>query len=312
MENLVAEAPGSAPVFDADVPPRGPFHFDAGVVQKYAPLVRRLAYQLMARLPASVQIEDVIQNGMVGLMDSLARFEEGMGAQFETYATQRIRGAMIDGLRENDWMPRALRRDMRRIEAAVHVLEHRHGRAPAETEVAGAVDMSLTDYQRTLRDARASQMVHFEDFNEEGEADFFEKHLGDPTADPLLQLIENHERSALIDALGCLPERERLMMRLYYEEDLNLREIGDMLGVSESRVCQLHKQAVSRLRGMLSDEAAAQRAGSRVPSRATSRHAPPAHVAPHPTPAALFTLRLDSNRLHARAGNQPVFQAVIG
>ncbi|MEY3202049.1 MAG: hypothetical protein RIR70_1599, partial [Pseudomonadota bacterium] len=144
MENLVAATPGSArsdrdraSFCGADLSP---------VVEKYAPMVRRLAYQLMARLPASVQIDDVIQNGMVGLIDSLSRFEEGMGAQFETYATQRIRGAMLDGLRENDWMPRALRRDMRRIESTIRALEQSAGRTPIEAEVAAALEMSLVDY----------------------------------------------------------------------------------------------------------------------------------------------------------------------
>ena len=313
LENLVAAAPGSAPVFDVDVPPRATPVFHADAVQKYAPLVRRLAYQLMARLPASVQIEDVVQNGMVGLMDSLVRFEEGMGAQFETYATQRIRGAMIDGLRENDWMPRSLRRDIRRIESVVHALEQHHGRAPAESEVAGALDMQLADYQRTLRDARASQMVHFEDFNEEGEADFFEKHLGDPGADPLVQLIENHDRSALIEALQALPDRERLMMRLYYEEDLNLREIGDMLGVSESRVCQLHKQAVARLRVMLTEESTARRVRARKTGAARATAAAVLPAALHQaTNITCFEPGIDSHRLHACASNQPMFQAVIG
>lgn len=254
MENHLAVEPGS-PVFTyhsgARVPLNGPAM--QAIVSTYAPLVRRLAYQLMARLPASVHIDDVIQNGMVGLIDSATRFEEGMGAQFETYATQRIRGAMIDGLRENDWMPRALRRDMRRIESAVRALEQKHGRTPSETEVATELDITLEDFQRTLREARTSQMVHFEDFSDEGEADFFEKHLGDPHADPLNQLIEQHDQHALKHAISNLPERERLVMKLYYEEDLNLREIGDMLGVSESRVCQLHKQAVGRLRNTLVD-----------------------------------------------------------
>ena len=301
MENLVAEAPGSS-VCVGDSAPRigGDMALEA---QKYAPMVRRLAYQIMARLPASVQIDDVIQNGMVGLIDALSRFEEGMGAQFETYATQRIRGAMLDGLRENDWMPRALRRDMRRIEATVRALEQSCGRAPAEGQVAHALDMSLPDYQRTLRDARASQMVHFEDFGEDGEADFFEKYLGDAGADPLLRLIEQHERGALVDALSRLPERERLMMRLYYEEDLNLREIGEMLGVSESRVCQLHKQAVSRLRAMLADGRPLERPAIKkervIKVTLPKGHGRPVHAAP-------LVGR------HAAAGNQAVFQAVVG
>lgn len=251
MGNLVTEHDLRAPANVA--PPCGKALQQ--VVQQYAPLVRRLAFQFMSRLPASVQVEDVIQNGMIGLLDSATRFEEGMGAQFETYATQRIRGAMIDGLRENDWMPRALRRDMRRIEAASRALEQQHGRSVGDTEIAAALDMPLIEYQKTIRDARASQMVHLEDFSADGEEDFLDRNLGDVNADPLHQLIERRDQEGLAAAIGKLPERERLMMRLYYEEDLNLREIGEMLGVSESRVCQLHKQAVGRLRGELAAEA---------------------------------------------------------
>ncbi len=124
------------------------------LVMQYAPLVKRIAYHLMAKLPASVQAEDIIQNGMLGLIDAVGRFEAGLGAQFETYAVQRIRGAMLDGLRENDWLPRSLRRDMRRIEGAVSQLEQRYGRQPTEGELAKALDMALGDYQKMLQEAR--------------------------------------------------------------------------------------------------------------------------------------------------------------
>jgi RNA polymerase sigma factor (sigma-70 family) len=124
------------------------------LVTQYAPLVKRIAYHLMAKLPASVQFVDLIKNGMIGLLDALGRFEEGMGAQFETYAVQRIRGSMLDGLRENDWLPRGLRKEMRRVEAAILKLEHENGRQPSEGELASALDMTLSDYQRLLLDAR--------------------------------------------------------------------------------------------------------------------------------------------------------------
>ena len=112
-------------------------------VQRFAPLVKRIAYHLMSRLPSSVQVDDVVQNGMIGLLDAIERFESGLGAQFETYATQRIRGAMLDGLRENDWLPRSLRREMRRIEAAIHQLEQVVQRAPTESELANSLGMPL-------------------------------------------------------------------------------------------------------------------------------------------------------------------------
>ncbi len=223
----------------------------ASLVESYAPLVKRIASQLLARLPASVQFEDMVQNGMIGLIDAMDRFEDGMGAQFETYAVQRIRGAMLDGLRENDWLPRSLRRDMRRIEAAMHGLEQELGRAPVEGEVAQALDMSLPDYQRLLQDARGHQLLYIEDCRGDGGEDFLERYQSDEDDDPLSLLEDADMRDALIEAINALPEREKQVMGLYYEHELNLREIGEVLGVSESRVCQLHSQCVARLRARL-------------------------------------------------------------
>lgn len=218
------------------------------LVQRFAPLVKRIAYHLMARLPSSVQIDDLVQNGMIGLLDAISRFEAGLGAQFETYAAQRVRGAMLDGLRENDWLPRSLRRELRRIEAAINQLEHAHGRAPSESELADALKMSLPDYQKTLQDARGHQLVYFDDFAGEGDEDFLERHFTDNDADPANILEDRNTREMLVQAIGQLPEREKMMMALYYEQELNLREIGEVMGVTESRVCQLHTQAVARLR----------------------------------------------------------------
>ncbi len=242
------------------------------LVETYAPLVKRLAYHLMAKLPASVHIDDVIQNGMIGLLDAINRYEDGLGAQFETYAVQRVRGAMLDGLRDNDWLPRSIRRDMRRIEGAIHSLEQRHGRQPTEVELAESLEMPLAEYQRMLQDARGYQLVHFEDFaGDEGE-DYFERHLGEHESNPLDLLEASDMRSALVQAIENLPEREKLMMALYYDEELNLREIGEVFGVSESRVCQLHSQAVARLRARIlgAGEAAGERRGRPRKMPATS------------------------------------------
>ncbi len=218
------------------------------LVQRFAPLVKRIAYHLMARLPSSVQVDDLVQNGMMGLLDAISRFEAGMGAQFETYAAQRVRGAMLDGLRENDWLPRSLRRDFRRIEEAIAQLEQQYGRAPAEKELAAALGMSLGEYQKMLQDARGHQLISFEDMVEEGEEDFLERHLTDDSGEPSKILEDEALRRILVQGIEALPEREKMMMALYYEQDLNLREIGEVMGVTESRVCQLHSQAVARLR----------------------------------------------------------------
>ncbi len=221
------------------------------LVQRFAPLVKRIACHLMARLPASVQVDDLVQNGMLGLLDAIGRFDAGSGAQFEAYAAQRVRGAMLDGLRENDWLPRSLRRNCRRIEAAIAQLEQQQGRAPSEQELAEAMGMALADYQEMLQAARGHQLVYLEDLVSERGEDFLERHLADAGADPAKRFEDEDERQQLVRAIELLPERERLLMALYYEQELNLREIGAVLGVTESRVCQLHSQAVLRLRARL-------------------------------------------------------------
>lgn len=226
------------------------------LAKHYAPLVKRIAYHLMAKLPASVQVEDIIQNGMLGLLDAMSRYEEGLGAQFETYAVQRIRGAMLDGLRENDWLPRSLRRDMRRIETAIHTLEQQKGRQPTEGELADSLGMPLPEYQKMLQEARGYQLVYFEDFTDGDDDDYLDRHsVGTEDLDPLARLLDKNMRDVLVRAIGDLPDREKTVMGLYYEEDLNLREIGEILGVSESRVCQLHSQAIARLRSRIAARA---------------------------------------------------------
>jgi len=220
-------------------------------VQRFAPLVKRIAYHLMARLPSSVQVDDLVQNGMIGLLDAIDRFEAGMGAQFETYAAQRVRGAMLDGLRENDWLPRSLRREFRQIEKAIAQLEQEYGRPPSENELAKALGVSLAEYQKILQDARGHQLISFEDLVEEGDEDFLERHFSDDSNEPSKILEDESLKRMLVQGIELLPEREKLMMALYYEQDLNLREIGEVMGVTESRVCQLHTQAVARLRARI-------------------------------------------------------------
>lgn len=220
-------------------------------LRDYAPLVKRLAHQMMSRLPHSVQIDDIIQAGMMGLLDAATRYDEIHGAQFETYATQRIRGAMLDELRSADWLPRSLRRDMRSIEQAVSRLQQKLGRAPNETEIARELGVALAEYQRMLQESRGAQLIYYEDFQDEENDDFFERFEFSNDSDPVALLQDERFRAELVRAIDVLPERERMLMGMIYEQEMNLREVGEVFGVSESRISQLHSQAVARLRSSL-------------------------------------------------------------
>lgn len=224
------------------------------LLKEHAPLVRRIAHHMIAKLPPSVDIDDLIQSGMIGLLDAINRFEDDQGAQFSTYAAQRIRGAMLDELRENDWLPRGQRKNLRKVEDAIHQLQQKFSRAPRETELATHLGISLEDFQQLLQEARGYQLIHYEDFNSEDDEHFLDRNVSDPNGDPLDALLERNMRTHLIEAITKLPEREKVLMGLYYEQELNLREIGDVMGVSESRVCQLHSQAIARLRSSLREK----------------------------------------------------------
>jgi RNA polymerase sigma factor for flagellar operon FliA len=219
------------------------------MLKQYSPLVRRLAHQMIAKLPANVEIDDLIQVGMIGLHDAMGRFDADQGVQFETFATQRIRGAMLDELRGSDWMSRGNRRQQREIEAAVHKLEQQYGRAPQESEIAKEMGVSLSEYQDTLTKVRGTQLVYLEDMSgDEGSDDFLDRHVANEEVNPLAQLQDHRMREALVEAIKKLPEREQYVMSMYYEHDMNLKEIAAVLGVTESRVCQLHSQSIARLR----------------------------------------------------------------
>jgi RNA polymerase sigma factor for flagellar operon FliA len=219
------------------------------LLKQYSPLVRRLAHQLIAKLPANVEIDDLIQVGMIGLNDALARFDPSQGVQFETFATQRIRGAMLDELRGSDWMSRGDRKHQRMIETAVHKLEQKLGRAPSETEIATEMGLKLTEYQELLGKVRGTQLVYLEDMSgDDGDEDFLDRHMVDTDSNPLGRLSDRKMREALVAAIENLPQREQYVMSMYYEHDMNLKEIAAVLGVTESRVCQLHSQSIARLR----------------------------------------------------------------
>jgi len=227
---------------------------NSSMIKQYSPLVRRLAHQMIAKLPANVEIDDLIQVGLIGLTDALSRFDIGQGVQFETFATQRIRGAMLDELRGGDWMSRGTRRQQREIGGAVRKLEQAYGRAPVESEIAKEMGVSLGEYQELLGKVRGTQLVYLEDMSgDEGDEDFLDRHVADDSNNPMALLQDHRMREALVAAIKNLPEREQYVMSMYYEHDMNLKEIAAVLKVTESRVCQLHSQSIARLRVKLRD-----------------------------------------------------------
>jgi RNA polymerase sigma factor for flagellar operon FliA len=223
------------------------------MIKQYQPLVRRLAHHMMAKLPANVQVDDLIQVGLIGLSEALTRYEAAQGVQFETFATQRIRGAMLDELRGNDWMSRGSRKSQKEIEQALRRLEHQLGRTPLESEIAADLGMSLADYQTLLGKVRGTQLVYLEDMarGDEDQDSFLDRHAGDSDADPMNMLRDQRLRQALVAAIKNLPEREQFIMSMYYEKDMNLKEIAAVLDVTESRICQLHSQSIARLRAKM-------------------------------------------------------------
>jgi len=222
----------------------------SALIKQYQPLVKRLAHHMMAKLPPSVEVDDLIQVGLIGLSDALSRYESSQGVQFETFATQRIRGAMLDELRENDWMSRGSRKSQKDIEVAMRRVEHRVGRTPLESEIAKEMGLPLEEYQSLLGKVRGTQLVYLEDMSRGGEDDdaYLDRHVADSEADPLNLLRDQRMRESLVQAIKTLPEREQHIMSMYYEQDMNLKEIAAVLNVTESRVCQLHSQSIARLR----------------------------------------------------------------
>jgi RNA polymerase sigma factor FliA len=226
------------------------------LLDQHTVLVKKLAYQLKSKLPSSVELDDLIQAGMMGLLDAANKYEDSHGAQFETYAAQRIRGAMLDELRSADWLPRSIRKNMREVESAIAQLEQKLGRQPSESEVAKELSLSLEGYYEKLSHCSGHQLVYYEDFQDaENQGEHFLDRFIKDDDNPMQALLESDFKNALIDAIDHLPEREKILMGLYYEQELNLKEIGAIMNVSESRVCQLHTQAVSRLRSTLKEQA---------------------------------------------------------
>jgi RNA polymerase sigma factor for flagellar operon FliA len=222
------------------------------LVEKHTPLVRRIAYHLITRLPPNVQVDDLIQAGMIGLLEASRNYSPDHGAKFETFAGIRIRGAMLDEIRKSDWTPRSMSRKLRQISEAIREIEAAESRDARDTEIAERLGTSLEEYHRILKDAWGHKVFSFEDLLSGG--DFASDRMCDTMARGPLEDVQHDElRDLLAQGIAGLPEREQLVMALYYDEELNLREIGAVLNVSESRVCQIHGQAIVRLRTRMTE-----------------------------------------------------------
>lgn len=225
------------------------------LVTTHAPLVKRIAYHLLARLPPNVLADDLIQAGMIGLLEAARHYDPAQGASFDTYAGIRIRGAMLDEIRRCDWAPRSLHRKVREVSEAIRSIERRESRDARDAEVAAELGIGLREYHQILQQASGQRLFSIEDLA--AGAETISESLGDGISGPLEELQGEEFREVLARAVASLPEREQLVMSLYYEEELNLREIGEVLGVSESRVCQIHGQALVRIKARMREWQAA-------------------------------------------------------
>lgn len=219
-------------------------------LEQYSDLVKRIAHHLLGRLPPNVLLEDLIQAGMIGLMEAQQNYDGSKGASFETYAGIRIRGSMLDEIRKGDWVPRSVHRNNRAVSQAINELEMKLKRDPTDVEIAQHMEMSLEEYHSVLSDINCSRLVGIDDLGVSEDVIAPAEESGENT--PFQGVADENFRQALVDSIKSLPEREALVLSLYYDEELNLKEIGEVLGVSESRVSQIHSQSMQRLRTKLS------------------------------------------------------------
>ena len=221
------------------------------LLMEHAQLVKRIAHYLVARLPQTVQLDDLYQAGIVGLLEASRKYDADKGASFETYAGIRIRGAMIDEVRRGDWTPRSVHRNARRVARAIHDVESEHAREATDVEIAEALGVSCDEYYAVVRDAVMVKLTSFDELADADDAG--EMSIAGALPGPLEGLQSIDFKRRVTRAIAGLPEREQLVVSLYYDEEMNLKEIGEVIGVSESRVSQIHSQAMARLRSRMTD-----------------------------------------------------------
>jgi len=222
---------------------------------EHAPFVKRIAYHMISRLPANVQLEDMIQAGMIGLFEALKGYDVSKGASFETYARIRIQGAMIDEVRRCDWTPRSVYKKSREISEAIRTVEKQQGRDAKDNEVAEVLGLDINDYYRMVKDAAGCQLLSYEDIALTGDLAGGDKdeYKSAGFNGPYEHIQKDNFKAGLAEKISTLPEREKMVVSLYYDEEFNLREIGEILGITEGRVCQIHSQALLRLRARMSE-----------------------------------------------------------
>ena len=221
------------------------------LLEQHADLVKRIAYHLANRLPPSVQLDDLVQAGMIGLLDAARNYDEGRNASFKTYASIRIRGAMLDEIRKNDWIPRSVHSKAKMLADAIRSVENREGRDARAQEIADELGVTLEQYHELLQSANGQKVLSLDEaVSEDGDGSLLDA-LTDNGPGPVDNMQEEDVKKLLADAIAGLPERERMVMSLYYDEELNLREIGQVMGVSESRISQIHSQAIIRLQARI-------------------------------------------------------------
>jgi len=223
-------------------------------VKQYLPIVIKIANLMMMRLPSNIHVDDLIQVGNIGLLEAIERYDPVHDVHFESFASQRIKGAMIDYLRSNDWVSRGVRKTQKQIAKSIHKLEHLLGSNPKDSDIANDMGVSMQTYREMLVSIEGTQLFYLEDLQDNGDGEntsLLDTHFSDTKSDPLFVLSDARLKQSLIDAITKLEDKEKYIMKMYYEEDMNLKEIATVMDLTESRISQIHAKIIIKLRSRL-------------------------------------------------------------